>query len=141
MDETTLLAQALERAANLRALLEKEFEALKSQQLDTFESLQQEKLDILTFLGSDTLSNYLKSQTKGGSSAATAVASWDNIITIVAECKDLHRRNQILINRKIESVKGALQTIQSPNAGPSVEVYDRLGKVKSRRSSNTTRNA
>ena len=140
MDENTLLTQALERAAKLRTLLDQEFDALKSQQLDVFESLQQEKLDILTFLGSDTLSNYLKSQTASGSNTATAVASWDNIITIVAECKDLHRRNQILINRKIESVKGALQTIQSPNAGPSVEVYDRLGKVKSRRTPNNTRN-
>ena len=140
MENKTLLNQALNKAAALKVLLEDEFEALKVQQLDVFESLQQEKLDILTFLASDSLSSYLKTNAEISTEKDTALASWDNIITIIGECKDLHRRNQILINRKIESVKGALQTIQSPSTVPSVDVYDRLGKMKSRRGPKRARN-
>ena len=35
--------------------------------------------------------------------------------------------------RKLESIRGALQTIQSPDPLNSVEVYDRLGKVRPNR--------
>jgi hypothetical protein len=37
--------------------------------------------------------------------------------------------------RKLESIRGALQTIQSPDPLNTVEVYDRLGKVKPNRNS------
>jgi len=46
------------------------------------------------------------------------------------ECRDLHRRNEILISHKLETIRGALQTIQSPDPLNSVEIYDRLGKIR-----------
>jgi hypothetical protein len=45
----------------------------------------------------------------------------------------LHKRNEIFMLRKLESIKGALQTIQSPDPLNTVEVYDRLGKVRPNR--------
>ena len=53
---------------------------------------------------------------------------------LIAECRDLHRRNEVLISRKLDSIRGALQTIQSTDALSSVEVYDRLGKIRQGRS-------
>ena len=58
------------------------------------------------------------------------LGTWDKLMEIISECKDLHRRNEIFINRKLESIKGALKTIQTPDPLNSVEVYDRLGKVR-----------
>jgi hypothetical protein len=49
---------------------------------------------------------------------------------VVSDCKDLHRRNEIFMLRKLESIQGALRTIQSPDPLNSVDVYNRLGKVR-----------
>jgi flagellar biosynthesis/type III secretory pathway chaperone len=141
MQVDALISEALKQANLLKRLLDQEFDALKSQELDLFESLQSQKLEILTFLGSESLAEKLKQGPKSSSESAATIASWDNIIEIIRECREMHRRNQILINRKIESVKGALQTIQSPGVGPSIDVYDRLGKIKSPRSSRGFRKA
>jgi len=55
---------------------------------------------------------------------------WDQVVALMNECRDLHRRNEILINHKLETIRGALQTIQSPDPLNSVEIYDRLGKMR-----------
>jgi hypothetical protein len=47
------------------------------------------------------------------------------------ECRDLHRRNELLIMRKREAIQGALSALvggDSQNA--SVDLYDRLGKMR-----------
>jgi flagellar biosynthesis/type III secretory pathway chaperone len=44
-------------------------------------------------------------------------------------CRDLHRRNEVLIHRKIEAIRGALQSLQVEDPTSSVEIYDRLGKL------------
>ena len=53
---------------------------------------------------------------------------WEKIITTMTEGRKLHQRNEILINSKIESIRSALRTIQTPDPLSSVEVYDKLGK-------------
>ncbi len=42
----------------------------------------------------------------------------------------LHRRNEILILRKLDAIRGALDSLQLGGSGSSVETYDRLGKVR-----------
>ena len=61
----------------------------------------------------------------------------DQVLNILDECKTLHRRNEIFINRKLDSIRNALSTIQSSSSAASVDVYDRLGKIRSRRSQQT----
>ena len=58
---------------------------------------------------------------------------WDQMMNLIAECRDLHRRNEVLINHKLDTIRGALQTIQSPDPLNSVEIYDRLGKMRPNR--------
>jgi hypothetical protein len=41
----------------------------------------------------------------------------------------MHRRNAMLIERKLEAIRGTLQSLQASVATSTVEVYDRLGKV------------
>ena len=53
--EADYLAQTLHKANALKALLNSEFRSLKEQDLQSFEELQQQKIEILDFLGSEEL--------------------------------------------------------------------------------------
>ena len=128
--ELEYFSVALDQANRLKALLEDEFAALKSQDLTVFEALQPEKIDILTLLNSDELADRVKGYAPNTLEAAVHLTIWDDVIKVVSDCKDLHRRNEIFMLRKLESIQGALRTIQSPDPLNSVDVYDRLGKVR-----------
>ena len=41
----------------------------------------------------------------------------------------MHRRNEILISRKLDAIRGTLQTLNGGESTASVEVYDRLGRM------------
>lgn len=121
---------ALDQARRLKNLLEDEFTALKSQDLTTFEALQSHKIDILTLLNSQELADRVKGHATNTLDASVHLNIWDDVIKVVSDCKDLHRRNEIFMLRKLESIQGALRTIQSPDPLNCVDVYDRLGKVR-----------
>ena len=128
--ELEYFSVALDQANRLKALLEDEFTALKSQDLAAFEGLQPEKIDILTLLNSEELADRVKGYATNTLEASLHLSIWDDVIGVVSDCKDLHRRNEIFMLRKLESIQGALRTIQSPDPLNSVDVYDRLGKVR-----------
>lgn len=115
------LASALEHGDVLRQLLEQEFEALRVQDLDRFESLQPEKLKIfetLTWLtGVGTEASRLEQP------------GWDGFKQLIAECRELHRRNEVLISRKLDAIRGTLHTLRGSDPTAPVEVYDRLGRM------------
>jgi len=131
--ELEYFSQALDQANTLKTLLEDEFNALRIQDLTQFEALQPLKIKILSFLASDGLANRVKGFDSDTADTSTHIAIWDDVMSVVTECRDLHRRNEIFMLRKIESIRGALQTIQSPDPLNAVEIYDRLGKVRSNR--------
>ena len=131
--ELEYFSQALDQANTLKTLLEDEFNALRIQDLTQFEALQPLKIKILSFLASDGLANRVKGFDRDTADTSTHIAIWDDVMSVVTECRDLHRRNEIFMLRKLESIRGALQTIQSPDPLNAVEIYDRLGKVRSNR--------
>ena len=111
--------QALTVSDQLVQLLALEFEALKSQDLDRFESLQPGKNDLLAQLSAlcpsaEDLQN---------------LPEWDPLREKLIECRDLHRRNAVLIERKLDTIRGALHSLRVGDSGSPVEVYDRLGQV------------
>jgi flagellar biosynthesis/type III secretory pathway chaperone len=138
MNEPTLdhLNQTVHKAQALKHLLDSEFTALKKQDLTAFEALQAQKLEILHFLSSEELLEKIKAHTDDQDKAAATVVIWDQVVALMSECRDLHRRNEILINHKLETIRGALKTIQSPDPLNSVEVYDRLGQLRPNRNRN-----
>ena len=105
----------------LQQLLEEEFEALRVQDLNAFDALQSTKLDIfknLTALtGVDTEHSHIDE------------SSWICFRDLMSECRDMHRRNEILIIRKLDAIRGTLQTLNGTDSPASVEVYDRLGRM------------
>ena len=111
--------RALFVSDQLVQLLALEFEALKSQDLDRFESLQPGKNDLLTELSAlcpapEDLQN---------------LPEWDALRESLIQCRDMHRRNAVLIERKLDTIRGALHSLRVGESGSPVEVYDRLGQV------------
>jgi len=136
MNNNQHLALSLEKVQSLKTLLEDEFSALKAKDLGRFESYQASKADILSFLAQQDLSP--SSEDLGGPGLVKGnVLMLDQVLNILDECKTLHRRNEIFINRKLDSIRNALSTIQSSSSAASVDVYDRLGKIRSRRRQQT----
>ncbi len=133
-NEQQLVSQSLHKANALKTVLESEFTALKEQDLEKFEKLQTQKLDILAFLSQQDFIEQIKTYVGDQAATANQLEVWDEIIGLIAQCKELHRRNEILINSKLESIRSALKTIQTPDPLSSVEVYDRLGKLRPSRS-------
>jgi flagellar biosynthesis/type III secretory pathway chaperone len=111
--------QALSVTDQLVQLLALEFEALKSQDLDRFESLQPGKNDLLAQL----------SQLCPTSEDLQNLPEWEPLREKLIECRDLHRRNAVLIERKLDSIRGALHSLRAGDSGSPVEVYDRLGQL------------
>ena len=118
----TALVQALALANTLEDMLEQEFEHLKAQNLDAFEATQASKNDLLQELAR-------LAGIQGPESADALGEEWDGFKEHMAHCRDLHRRNEVLIGRKIDAIRGALQSLQVQDPTSSVEIYDRLGRV------------
>jgi len=112
----SLLGDLLQR---LRRLLELEFEALKEQSLEQFESLQPGKNELLEQVA----------QLAPDPVAFQADPQWAEAREDLLECRDLHRRNAVLIERKLEAIRNALQSLTQASQTSTVEVYDRLGQV------------
>ena len=112
---------AIRFANELYRLLELEFEALKSQKFSEIESIQEKKIPILEYLNADSIKANLKEM--------DGEADWESFKTIISECKNAHRRNEILVNRRIESIKSALSTLTGENKDDELEMYDKLGKL------------
>jgi flagellar biosynthesis/type III secretory pathway chaperone len=115
------LASAMAYGNALHGLLEKEFDALKAQELDRFESLQPEKMQIFEVLA-QLIPREEPEQT-------FERPEWQGFRELIADCRDLHRRNEVLMSRKLDAIRGALHTLRGADPTAPVEVYDRLGRM------------
>ena len=111
--------RALSVCTQLIQMLALEFDALKSQDLDRFESLQSGKNDLLAEL----------TEICPPAEDLQKMPEWDALRELLIECRDLHRRNAVLIERKLDTLRGALHSLRVGDSGSPVEVYDRLGQV------------
>jgi flagellar biosynthesis/type III secretory pathway chaperone len=111
--------RAQKLAVELEEILGMEFEALQKQDLERFEQLQGRKTDLLAELtGLCPPSQTLQSD-----------PDWRGLLDSMTQCRDMHRRNAMLIERKLEAIRGTLQSLQASASTSTVEVYDRLGQV------------
>lgn len=120
--EDTRHTEALALVDRLETLLEQEFDALKAQDLDRFEQLLEQKNEVLEQLS--TLSGVRQPE-----DADQLGIEWDTFKSRMIACRDMHRRNEILIVRKLDAIRGTLQSMVIDDPASSVEVYDRLGKI------------
>lgn len=104
-------------------LLDEEFNALKEQDLDAFEELLNEKNHILADLSQLTGVRQPEDADRLG-------PEWTPFRERMRICRDMHRRNEILILRKLDAIRGALESLNVNDPTSPVEVYDRLGQIK-----------
>lgn len=110
-------AQAL--ALQLAQMLELEFQALRNQDLDHFEQLQPVKTELL-----NTITNLVPE-----AAIVQSDPKWQDFRANMMVCRDLHRRNEVLIERKLEAIRGTLQSLRIQENTSPIEVYDRLGQI------------
>ena len=113
-------SNSLRLAELLKALLEEEFEALKAQDLTTFESINSEKSELLAQI----------SALAGIPDAGPLIApEWRPFLAVMADCKSMHQRNHLLIQRKLDAIRAAIKTLQGAQGLQSVDIYDKLGRM------------
>ncbi len=116
------MTEPLNLARSLLALLDEEFEALKGRDLERFESFQPVKIQLLNQL------------TARVSEQPAREAMSSETQDLLRQARDAHRRNETLIQHQLAAIRGALQALTASAALQSVEVYDKLGHVQTRRS-------
>ena len=117
--------------SRLLEILEAEFTLLQTDNLDGFETLQAEKQSIVEALSAELASG--DSGDQAGSFGADRVGD-SSVESMLAACRDHHIRNGILLEKKIEVNKNALNILRSSRHSEEVETYDKLGKVRNPKS-------
>ncbi|MBV5267723.1 MAG: hypothetical protein JZU67_04315 [Burkholderiaceae bacterium] len=116
---TSSISRAQELATQLAQILELEFQALRQQELDQFEQLQPVKTELLSEITTLAPPAALLQNEQ----------EWQGFRDQMLVCRDFHRRNEVLIERKLESIRGTLQSLRVEEATSPIEVYNRLGQV------------
>lgn len=132
MRQDTLI-QALASVRRLDSLLTEEFEALKTQKLDAFEALQAEKISLLESLAELNLSE--DKMDRESLERLINDPTWNEITSILERCKRSHQRNELLISKQLDSIRGALSALQNQDPTATLELYTKLGKTRATRRS------
>ncbi|MDF1783884.1 MAG: flagellar export chaperone FlgN [Litorivicinaceae bacterium] len=132
MQQDTLI-QALASVRRLDSLLTEEFEALKTQKLDAFEALQAEKISLLESLAELNLSE--DKMDRESLERLINDPTWNEITSILERCKRSHQRNELLISKQLDSIRGALSALQNQDPTATLELYTKLGKTRATRRS------
>ena len=125
-----LLRDGIHKAHTLSDLLQEELALLTAGDLDSFEALQSRKAEVLESLSAlmPTLSGEVPIE--DGSDVDATVALIDDIKEVLATCRDAHLKNAILIDRKIEATRSALEVLRSSRSADTGETYDKLGRIQ-----------
>ena len=123
------LREGLHKATALEALLNDEYALLNAGDLDNFEALQLKKNETLEALSS-LLPALIKNQDTAEPDNESPAALIQEIKVVLATCRDAHLRNAMLIDRKIEVTRSALEVLRSSRSADTGETYDKLGRIK-----------
>ena len=131
--QSTQLLETLNSVKRLESLLTEEFEALKNQNLEIFETLQAEKLKILEVLADlDFIGENID---QAATQQLLNDPIWNEITTLLERCKRSHQRNELLISKQLDSIRGALSALQDQDPSATLELYTKLGKTQATRRS------
>ena len=113
-----LLAELGER---LSLVLDKEFEALAQKNIPLLESLQNQKVELLS---------EIESSWKNSPDLDKDDSSFGEIRSLIETCREKHIRNDILLRKQIDEVQALIGTLTSQTSGNYGNVYNKLGKIK-----------
>lgn len=123
------IVAANDQAARLLSVLESEFSALRGDDLPAFESLQPAKEELIS-----ALSRLVQRVAQVDDTPASPAdsAEWLVLRQIMERCREAHRRNDVFIRTRLESIQAALRVLQAGEVAPGPDVYDRLGRIAGR---------
>ena len=124
------MSQIHNNLSRLLEILEAEFKLLQTDNLDGFETLQAEKQVIVEALSEKLTPTDINDDYN----VADDDSDDSNVKSMLATCRDYHLRNGILLEKKIEVNKNALNILRSSRHSDEVETYDKLGKVRNPKS-------
>ena len=124
------MSQIHNNLSKLLEILEAEFKLLQTDNLDGFETLQAEKQVIVEALSEKLTPTDINDDYN----VADDDSDDSNVKSMLAMCRDYHIRNGILLEKKIEVNKNALNILRSSRHSDEVETYDKLGKVRNPKS-------
>ena len=110
-----------EMGERLSIVLDKEFEALAQKNLPLLESLQSQKVELLSDI---------ESSWKSSPDLDKDDISFQDIRSLIEMCREKHIRNDILLRKQIEEVQTLISTLTSQTSGNYGNVYNKLGKIK-----------
>ena len=116
------LNEALFKISALEEILEREFSLLKTQDFESFEALQERKNELLSFLADNN-----EIDDKPHDVDTQAILSNESLSTKLQLCRDMQKRNEVLVRQKLSSIREALQTLQTGGDTRS-NTYEHLGK-------------
>ena len=110
-----------ELGERLSLVLDKEFEALAQKILPLLESLQSQKVDLLS---------EIESSWKNSPNLDKDDSSFEEIRSLIETCREKHIRNDILLRKQIDEVQALIGTLTSQTSGNYGNVYNKLGRIK-----------
>ena len=105
----------------LSIVLDKEFEALAQKNLPLLESLQGQKVALLS---------EIESSWKNSTDFDQYHCSFKEVRSLIETCREKHIRNDILLRKQIDEVQALIGTLTSQTSGNYGNVYNKLGKIK-----------
>ena len=110
-----------ELGERLSVVLDKEFEALAQKNLPLLESLQSQKVELLS---------EIESSWKSSQDLDKDDNSFEEVRSLIEACREKHIRNDILLRKQIDEVQALIGTLTSQTSGNYGNVYNKLGKIK-----------
>ena len=110
-----------ELGERLSVVLDKEFEALAQKNLPLLESLQSQKVELLSDI---------ESSWKNSPDLDKDNSSFGGIRSLIETCREKHIRNDILLRKQIDEVQALIGTLTSQTSSNYGNVYNKLGKIK-----------
>ena len=110
-----------ELGERLSIVLDKEFEALAQKNLPLLESLQSQKVELLS---------EIEVSWKNSPDLDRDAHSFEEIRSLIETCREKHIRNDILLRKQIDEVQALIGTLTSQTSGNYGNVYNKLGKIK-----------
>ena len=110
-----------ELGERLAVVLDKEFEALAQRSLPLLESLQSQKVELLS---------EIESSWKNSEDLDKDGNSFEEIRSLIEACREKHIRNDILLRKQMDEVQALIGTLTSQTSGNYGNVYNKLGKIK-----------
>ena len=105
----------------LSIVLDKEFEALAQKNLALLESLQSQKVELLS---------EIEVSWKNSPDLDKDESFFKEVRSLIETCREKHIRNDVLLRKQIDEVQALIGTLTSQTSGNYGNIYNKLGKIK-----------